>query len=93
MVDAAETALAAIANPRVYTRARSLVVVSREDAPPLRGASREAGAPFVHQLVPAALREQLARAAQLRNEVIRVDDFPPDLSLSNSERPAARAVA
>ncbi len=36
----------------------------------------------------------LTRAARLRDEVIRVDDFPPDLSLAGEARPAAqRAVA
>ncbi len=36
----------------------------------------------------------LTRAARLRDEVIRVDDFPPDLSLAGETRPAAqRAVA
>ena len=45
-------------------------------------------------IISAEEQIQLARAAQLRNEVIRVDDFPPDLSLTSSERPtAARAVA
>ena len=36
----------------------------------------------------------LVRAARLRDEVIRVDDFPPDLSLAAEARvPAQRAVA
>jgi acyl-CoA dehydrogenase len=36
----------------------------------------------------------LVRAARLRDEVIRVDDFPPDLSLAVEARPPAqRAVA
>jgi acyl-CoA dehydrogenase len=36
----------------------------------------------------------LARAARLRDEVIRVDDFPPDLALTVEARPAVqRAVA
>jgi hypothetical protein len=36
----------------------------------------------------------LVRAARLRDEVIRVDDFPPDLALAAEARPAVqRAVA
>jgi acyl-CoA dehydrogenase len=45
-------------------------------------------------LLTADERAQLARAARLRDEVIRVDDFPPDLALVEEARPAAqRAVA
>ncbi|HLB13374.1 MAG TPA: acyl-CoA dehydrogenase domain-containing protein, partial [Burkholderiales bacterium] len=45
-------------------------------------------------MLTADERAQLARAARLRDEVIRVDDFPPDLSLAAEARPAAqRAVA
>jgi hypothetical protein len=34
----------------------------------------------------------LARAARLRDEAIRVDDFPPDLALTAEGRPAAQAA-
>jgi acyl-CoA dehydrogenase len=45
-------------------------------------------------LLTADERAVLARAARLRDEVIRVDDFPPDLALAEQARPAAqRAVA
>ncbi len=45
-------------------------------------------------MLTADERAQLARAARLRDEVIRVDDFPPDLALAAEARPAAqRAVA
>jgi acyl-CoA dehydrogenase len=45
-------------------------------------------------LLTADERAVLARAARLRDEVIRVDDFPPDLALAEETRPAAqRAVA
>jgi len=45
-------------------------------------------------VVTADEHAQLARAARLRDEVIRVDDFPPDLALVAETRPAAqRAVA
>ena len=45
-------------------------------------------------IISADEQAQLERATRLRNEVIRVDDFPPDLSLTESARPtAARAVA
>jgi len=45
-------------------------------------------------VIAADEQAQLARAARLRDEVIRVDDFPPDLSLVEQSRPAAqRAVA
>jgi len=45
-------------------------------------------------VITADEQAQLARAARLRDEVIRVDDFPPDLSLVEQSRPAAqRAVA
>jgi acyl-CoA dehydrogenase len=45
-------------------------------------------------MLTADERAQLARAAHLRDEVIRVDDFPPDLALTEAPRPAAqRAVA
>ena len=36
---------------------------------------------------------QLKRAAQLRDEVIRVDDFPQDFGLSETARPATRRAA
>ena len=45
-------------------------------------------------VIVAEEQAQLGRAARLRDEVIRVDDFPPDLSLVEAPRPAAqRAVA
>jgi hypothetical protein len=62
--NAAERALAAIGEPRVYARARTLSVVARENAPKIRGVQRDAGAPFIHALEPAGLREHLSRAAE-----------------------------
>ncbi|MBX6392076.1 MAG: DUF1974 domain-containing protein, partial [Burkholderiales bacterium] len=45
-------------------------------------------------IISAEELAQLEQAIVLRNEVIRVDDFPPDLSLGESTRPkTARAVA
>jgi hypothetical protein len=59
----AEDALSRLPEPRVYTRARGLVVVAREDARPIAGVERDPGAPFIHGLAPAAVREHLSRAA------------------------------
>ena len=45
-------------------------------------------------MIAADEHAALARAARLRDEVIRVDDFPPDLSLAAETRAAVqRAVA
>jgi acyl-CoA dehydrogenase len=53
----------------------------------LARAALEAGA------ITPAEHAQLARAAWFRDEVIRVDDFPQDLTLVESAQPAARRVA
>jgi acyl-CoA dehydrogenase len=53
-----------------------------------------AAAALAAAVITAEEHAQLDRAARLRNEVIRVDDFPPDLSLVEQARPVAqRAVA
>jgi acyl-CoA dehydrogenase len=46
-------------------------------------------------VIDAAERTQLQRAAALRDDVVRVDDFPPDLALAEPVRPpqARRAAA
>lgn len=59
----AEEALSRLDAPHVYTRARGLVVVAREGARPIPGVRRDPGAPFIHPLAPAAVREHLSRAA------------------------------
>lgn len=75
----AEAALAGLDEPRVYVRARGLVVVAREGAKKIRGVKRDPGAPFVHELTPAALREHLSRAASWARWNPKQQDWIPSL--------------
>jgi len=60
-----------------------------------KGPEELAQAALVVNLITAEEQSLLKRAAQLRDKVIRVDDFPQDLGLSEAVRPAApqRAAA
>ena len=75
----AEAALAGLDEPRVYVRARGLVIVAREGARKIRGVKRDPGAPFVHELNPAALREHLSRAASWSRWNPKQQDWAPSL--------------
>jgi acyl-CoA dehydrogenase len=82
---ALEAAIAAEGIERKLRDAQKAGRIAGEDLP-RAGLAAEVIAPEEHAV--------LARAARLRDEVIRVDDFPPDLSLAAETRPAAqRAVA
>lgn len=82
---------AAIATEPIEAKLRAAVKAGRIEA---RSPEETAQAAVQAGIISAEEQAQLVRAAQLRNEVIRVDDFPPDLSLTDSVRPsAARAVA
>ncbi len=52
-----------------------------------------AGAALAAGVISADEHAQLERAARLRNEVIRVDDFPQDFGQSERARPAAQRAA
>jgi len=82
---------AAIAAEAIEAKVRRAVKAGRIEA---RSPEETAQAAVDAGIISAEEQTQLARAAQLRNEVIRVDDFPPDLSLTDHARSdAARAVA
>jgi acyl-CoA dehydrogenase len=57
------------------------------------GAEALARAALEADVISAAEHAQLARAAGLRDEVIRVDDFPHDLSLAEGAQPATQRAA
>ncbi|HKY02402.1 MAG TPA: DUF1974 domain-containing protein, partial [Burkholderiales bacterium] len=59
-----------------------------EKAGTLDGTNRETmlQAAVAKGVITQMERERLVRAAALRNEVIRVDDFPPDLSLNEAAK-------
>jgi acyl-CoA dehydrogenase len=61
--------------------------IGGEGAEALARAALEAG------VISAGEHAQLVRAAGLRDEVIRVDDFPQDLTLVEGARPAAKRAA
>jgi acyl-CoA dehydrogenase len=85
---ALDAAIAAEAIERKLREAQKAGQIAGDTADALVKAGVAAG------LLTADERAQLARAARLRDEVIRVDDFPPDLALVEEARPAAqRAVA
>jgi acyl-CoA dehydrogenase len=85
---ALDAAIAAEAIERKLREAQKAGQIAGETADALVKAGVAAG------LLTADEHAQLARAARLRDEVIRVDDFPPDLALVEEARPAAqRAVA
>jgi acyl-CoA dehydrogenase len=52
-----------------------------------------ASAAFTAGVITAAEQAQLQRATVLRDEVIRVDDFPQDLTLLETARPASHRAA
>src|SRR5262245_33191391 len=82
---ALEAAIAAEGIERKLRDAQRAGLIAGEDLP---RAGLAAG------VIAADEHATLVRAARLRDEVIRVDDFPPDLSLAAETRPAAqRAVA
>jgi acyl-CoA dehydrogenase len=79
---ALEAAIAAEPVERKVREAQKAGLVAGDDAALAAGVST------------AEEHAALVRAARLRDEVIRVDDFPPDLSLATEARPAVqRAVA
>jgi acyl-CoA dehydrogenase len=85
---ALQAAVAAEPIERKLREAQRAGQIAGETADVLAKAASAAG------LLTADERAVLARAARLRDEVIRVDDFPPDLALKEEVRPAAqRAVA
>jgi acyl-CoA dehydrogenase len=85
---ALQAAVAAEPIERKLRDAQRAGSIEGETADALAKAASAAG------LLTADERAALARAARLRDEVIRVDDFPPDLALTEASRPAAqRAVA
>jgi len=57
------------------------------------GGAELASAAFAAGVITAAEHAQLQRAASLRDEVIRVDDFPQDLTLVEAARPASHRAA
>ena len=57
------------------------------------GGAELASAAFAAGVITAAEQAQLQRAASLRDEVIRVDDFPQDLTLVEAARPASHRAA
>jgi acyl-CoA dehydrogenase len=61
--------------------------IAGEGAEALARAGLEAG------VISAGEHAQLVRAAGLRDEVVRVDDFPQDLALVEGARPAAKRAA
>jgi acyl-CoA dehydrogenase len=54
---------------------------------------REERAALAANVLTASERDVLARAAAWRDKVVRVDDFPPDLSLSEEASPRKREAA
>jgi acyl-CoA dehydrogenase len=85
---ALQAAVAAEPIERKLREAQRAGQITGESADALVKAASAAG------LLTVDERALLARAARLRDEVIRVDDFPPDLALAEQARPAAqRAVA
>jgi acyl-CoA dehydrogenase len=91
VMGALEAALQAViaAEPveRKLREAQKAGRIAGEGAADLARAALEAG------VISAPEHAQLARAAWLRDEVIRVDDFPQDLSLADGARPAAKRAA
>ncbi len=92
IVNVLEHALnAAIAAESIEAKVRAAVKAGR-----VRGHTHEEVVRAAVDLgvISAEEATQLARAAQLRDEVIRVDDFPPDLDFSQATQDAhTRAVA
>jgi acyl-CoA dehydrogenase len=85
---ALDAAIAAEAIERKLREAEKAGQIAGETAEELAKAGVAAG------LLTADEHAQLARAARLRDEVIRVDDFPSSLSLVEEARPVVqRAVA
>jgi acyl-CoA dehydrogenase len=85
---ALDATLAAEPIERKLREAQKAGLIAGETTDALTKAAIAAG------MLTADERAQLARAARLRDEVIRVDDFPPDLALAEEARPTAqRAVA
>jgi acyl-CoA dehydrogenase len=85
---ALDAAIAAEPIERKLREAQKAGHIAGETAEALAKAGVVAG------MLTAEERAQLARAVRLRDEVIRVDDFPPDLALAEEARPAAQlAVA
>ena len=81
-------AIAAEPVERKLREAQRVGTIAGETTEELAATALDAG------VITAEEQAQLDRAARLRNDVIRVDDFPPDLSLVEQTRPAAqRAVA
>ncbi len=79
---------AAVAAEPVERRLRDAQKAGRIDGADLARAGLAAG------VITADEQALLARAARLRDEAIRVDDFPPDLGVAGEARPAdERAVA
>ncbi len=85
---ALDAVIAAEGIERKLREAQKAGTIAGETPEALAKAGVEAG------LLTADEHAQLARAERLRDEVIRVDDFPPDLSLAEQAPPAVqRAVA
>jgi acyl-CoA dehydrogenase len=84
---ALQAAVAAEPIERKMREAQKAGRIAGDSAEGLARAALEAGA------ITPAEHAQLARAAALRDEVIRVDDFPQDLTLVGSARPSARRAA
>jgi len=72
---------------RKLREARKAGRIAGEGAEALARAALESG------VIDAPEHAQLVRAAGLRDEIIRVDDFPQDLSLVEGARPAAKRAA
>jgi acyl-CoA dehydrogenase len=84
---AMQAAVAAEPSERKVRDAQKAGRIAGDTPEALARAALEAGA------ITPAEHAQLARAAWFRDEVIRVDDFPQDLTLVESAHPAARRAA
>jgi len=84
---AMHAAIAAEPIERKLREAQKAGRIAGEGAEALARAALEAG------VIAAGEHAQLVRAAGLRDEVIRVDDFPQDLTLVEGARPAAKRAA